>query len=90
MGGNRHVTDSKNLQPHEAQFLPAALALQEARFTCAACCHVVVISFCVLPCCGRVLAVLILSPPHKVKLYPIKAVKLFSLFETTVKAIHVD
>ena len=27
---NRHVTDSKNLQAHEAQFLPAALALQEA------------------------------------------------------------
>ncbi len=25
----RHETDSKNLQPHEAQFLPAALSLQE-------------------------------------------------------------
>ena len=27
---NRHETDSKHLQPHEAQFLPAALALQDA------------------------------------------------------------
>ncbi len=88
---NRHLTDSKNLQPHEAQFLPAALALQEAPISPAPRVAMwLIISFCVLTvlwaCFGRIDIV----ATAQGKIVPSEGSKVIqSLAVETVKAIHV-
>jgi hemolysin D len=55
----RHQTDSKDLEPHEAQFLPAALSLQETPVSPAPRVAMWLINqfeLSLLWCCGRVLA----------------------------------
>ncbi len=88
---NRHATDSKNLLPHEAQFLPAALALQEAPISPAPRVAMwLIISFCVLAvvwaCVGRIDIV----ATAQGKIVPSEGSKVIqSVAVETVKAIHV-
>jgi hemolysin D len=88
---NRHVTDSKNLQPHEAQFLPAALALQEAPISPAPRIAMwLIISFCVLTVLWASFGRIDIVATAQGKIVPNQGSKIIqSLAVETVKAIHV-
>ena len=87
----RHQTDEKNLLPHETQFLPAALALQEAPVSPAPRVAMwLLISFCVIAvlwaCFGRIDIV----ATAQGKIVPNDGSQVIQPFEVaTVKAIHV-
>jgi hemolysin D len=88
----RHETDSKNLQAHEAQFLPAALSLQETPVSPAprvAMWLLISLSVIVVlwACFGKVDIV----ATAQGKIVPNEGSKVIQPFElSTVKAIHVD
>ena len=88
----RHETDSKNLQAHEAQFLPAALSLQETPVSPAprvAMWLLISLSVIVVlwACFGKVDIV----ATAQGKIVPNEGSKVIQPFElSTVKAIHVE
>ena len=88
----RHQTDSKNLQAHEAQFLPAALSLQETPVSPAprvAMWLLISLSVIVVlwACFGKVDIV----ATAQGKIVPNEGSKVIQPFElSTVKAIHVE
>ena len=88
---NRHETDSKHLQPHEAQFLPAALALQEAPISPAPRVAMwLIITFCVLTVLWASFGRIDIVATAQGKIVPNQGSKIIqSLAVETVKAIHV-
>ena len=88
---NRHETDSKGLQPHEAEFLPAALSLQETPVSPAPRVAMwLVISFTVIALLWACFGKIDIVATAQGKIVPNAGTKVIQPFElSTIKAIHV-
>ncbi len=88
---NRQQTDSKDLQPHEAQFLPAALALQETPVSPAPRIAAwLLISFTVITVLWACFGHIDIVATAQGKIVPNAGSKVIQSFEiATIKAIHV-
>ena len=88
---NRHETDSKGLQPHEAEFLPAALSLQETPVSPAPRVAMwLLISFTVIALLWACFGKIDIVATAQGKIVPNAGTKVIQPFEvSTIKAIHV-
>lgn len=88
---NRHENDSKGLQPHEAQFLPAALSLQETPVSPAPRVAMwLVISFTLIALLWACFGKMDIVATAQGKIVPNAGTKVIQPFElSTIKAIHV-
>lgn len=88
---NRHETDSKGLQPHEAEFLPAALSLQETPVSPAPRVAMwLVISFTLIALLWACFGKMDIVATAQGKIVPNAGTKIIQPFEiSTIKAIHV-
>ena len=88
---NRHENDSKGLQPHEAEFLPAALSLQETPVSPAPRVAMwLVISFTLIALLWACFGKIDIVATAQGKIVPNAGTKVIQPFElSTIKAIHV-
>ncbi|HNL79267.1 MAG TPA: biotin/lipoyl-binding protein, partial [Agitococcus sp.] len=88
---NRHETDSKGLQPHEAEFLPAALSLQETPVSPAPRVAMwLLISFTLIALLWACFGKIDIVATAQGKIVPNAGTKVIQPFElSTIKAIHV-
>lgn len=88
---HRHDTDSKGLQPHEAQFLPAALSLQETPVSPAPRVAMwLIISLVVIALLWACFGKMDIVATAQGKIVPNAGTKVIQPFElSTIKAIHV-
>jgi len=88
---NRHETDSKGLQAHEAEFLPAALSLQETPVSPAPRVAMwLVISFTLIALLWACFGKIDIVATAQGKIVPNAGTKVIQPFEvSTIKAIHV-
>ncbi len=88
---NRHENDSKGLQPHEAEFLPAALSLQETPVSPAPRVAMwLVISFTLIALLWACFGKMDIVATAQGKIVPNAGTKIIQPFEiSTIKAIHV-
>lgn len=88
---NRHETDSKGLQPHEAEFLPAALSLQETPVSPAPRVAMwLVISFTLIALLWACFGKIDIVATAQGKIVPNAGTKVIQPFElSTIKAIYV-
>ncbi|MFO1373966.1 MAG: HlyD family type I secretion periplasmic adaptor subunit [Agitococcus sp.] len=88
---NRHENDSKGLQPHEAEFLPAALSLQETPVSPAPRVAMwLVISFTLIALLWACFGKMDIVATAQGKIVPNAGTKVIQPFElSTIKAIHV-